>query len=89
MVLFIYASFSTFVKNDYEILSKYHKVKRHQYQQGKNLVIHFISQLKLLLWLLKYVWSADKIFCWFADYHSFLPAYFSNLFKNVSNCLSP
>ncbi len=74
MILFIYPSFSSFVRNDYEILKKYDQVKRHHYVQGKSLFRHISSQVKLLFWLLQHIWSSDKIYCWFADYHSFLPA---------------
>lgn len=79
-VLFISPNFSSFVKNDFDILQKYRKVKKYQYKQGNSFFIHFYNQIKLCLWLLKNIWSADKIFCWFADYHSFLPALFSKLF---------
>lgn len=38
-------------------------------------------QSKLLLFLLKNIWSAKIIFVFFADYHSFLPILFSRIFK--------
>ena len=79
MILFIYPNFSTFVKNDYEILRKYSNIKKYHYQQGKTLLVHLLSQIKLLFWLIKNIWFADIIFCWFADYHSFLPVLFSKI----------
>ena len=85
MILFVYANFSTFVKNDYEILKKRSEIKKHHYHQGKTLLAHLVSQTKLFFWLLTNIWTCDKIFCWFADYHSFLLALFSKIFhKNFT-----
>lgn len=81
MLIFIHASFGLFVKNDYEIVKKFCKVKKYHYKQGKTLAIHLISQLKLFTWLLINIWKANKIVCWFADYHSFLPTLFAIIFK--------
>lgn len=84
MILFIYTSFSTFVKEDYEILSEKFEVKKFQYTQTKKVLEHGFNQIKLFLWLLKNIKKADSIFIWFADYHSFLPVLFAKLFKKKS-----
>jgi len=79
--LFIYTEFSSFVKNDYYILKKYSNVKMFCYKQGKSLLRHFLSQFNLFKWLIIHIWFTDKIYCWFADYHSFFPALISKFFN--------
>lgn len=79
-ILFIYTAYSTFVKNDDSILSRFSLVKKHRYRQGKSLRRHLKSQFRLAGWLLKNIRSANFIYCWFADYHSFLPALFAKIF---------
>lgn len=80
-ILFIHTGFSSFVRSDYEIFNKHFPVKRFQYKQSKRLISHMQFQSKLLLFLLKNIWSAKIIFVFFADYHSFLPILFSRIFK--------
>ncbi len=80
-ILFVYTSKSTFVKNDIDILSSQYDVIEHCYAQAKNLSGHFLSQAKLFFWLMKNIWTAEKIFIWFADYHSFLPTVFAKILK--------
>jgi len=80
-ILLIYPDFSSFVRNDYFILKKYGKIKKFRYRQGKSFSRHLWSQIQLCYWLIFNIWSSDKIFCWFADYHSLLPAFFSKIFK--------
>ena len=80
-LLYIYPSFSTFVKKDYELINKNFFVKKHQYKQKKNLIGHFVNQVKLFFWLTLNIWTAKKIFIWFADYHSFLPILFAKIFR--------
>ncbi len=81
MTLFIYTADSTFVKNDEIILSRFSKIKKHRYQQGKSLLRHLKSQWGMTIWLLKNIGSANVIYCWFADYHSFLPALLAKIFR--------
>ncbi|RMD50167.1 MAG: glycosyltransferase [Ignavibacteria bacterium] len=77
----MYPSFSTFVRNDYEILRKFDEVKPHRYIQGKSVLRHLVSQFELCFWLLKHIWSAEIIYCWFADYHSILPSFLAKIFQ--------
>jgi glycosyltransferase involved in cell wall biosynthesis len=81
MTLFIYPNFSTFVKNDFEILKKYTPISQFKYTQSKSLLRHMLSQLQLLIWLLAKISKGKICYCWFADYHSFLPCLLSKLFK--------
>lgn len=81
MIMLLYISFSSFVKVDYEILSEYHDVIKYRYDNRKNLLSHFLNQLKLLLWLTFNIHRVNTIYIWFADYHSFLPTLFAKLFK--------
>ncbi len=81
MTLFIYTAESTFVRNDERIIRQFSRIKKHRYHQGKSLRRHLKSQFRLAGWLLKNISSADFIYCWFADYHSFLPALFAKIFR--------
>ncbi|MGC9336692.1 MAG: glycosyltransferase family 4 protein [Candidatus Cloacimonadia bacterium] len=84
MILFIHTGFSTFVKNDYEILKKYFPVRKFHYKASKKLSINLLSQIEIFIWLLKNIWKAQYIYIWFADYHSFLPILFAKLFHKKS-----
>lgn len=84
MILMIYTSFSTFVKLDFEILSKKFSVKCYLYDNKKSIISHLINQLKLIIWLLNNIKKCDAVYIWFADYHSFFPILFSKLFNKKS-----
>ena len=79
-ILFVYTAFSSFVKTDYEILLEDHDLVKHQYIQGKSVFQHFGNQIKIFFFLVKNILSADSVFVWFADYHSFLPVLFAKIF---------
>jgi len=80
----IYTSFSTFVKLDYEILSKNYVVKKYSYDNKKSIISHFKNQLKLFFWLFPKINECDAVYIWFADYHSFLPIFFCKVFRKKS-----
>src|SRR5690554_185127 len=78
-ILFIYTNFSSFVKTDWEILSKYHQVTKYQYKPVKGLVKTAIQFIRQFFYLLFQLWKFDAVFVWFADYHSFMPVLFAKL----------
>jgi len=78
-VVFIHTVFSTFVENDFNILSSKFYVKKYQYKVSKSLYINFKEQIKLLFWLLNNIWFAKATVIWFGDYHSLLPILFSKI----------
>ncbi|MBI9073600.1 MAG: glycosyltransferase family 4 protein [Melioribacteraceae bacterium] len=84
MILFIYTSFSTFVREDYGILKREFAIDRFQYKQTKKILEHGLNQIKLFFWLINRISKAETIYIWFADYHSFLPVLFAKLFKKKS-----
>jgi glycosyltransferase involved in cell wall biosynthesis len=83
-ILFIYPNNSTFVKNDYEILAKKFRIKKHHYVQSKSILRNLICQLLVFIFFLKNIRSSAAIFVWFADYHSFLPVLFGKIFSRPS-----
>lgn len=83
-ILFVYTSFSSFVETDYNILSKFADVKQYKFESSKIIFKMIFEQVKLKIFLLMNIWKYDLIYCWFADYHSFLPILFSKLFKKKS-----
>lgn len=83
-ILFIYTSYSTFVKTDYEILSSKHVVTRYQFKPVKGLLKTGLQFLKQLIFLTFNIWKFDTVFVWFADYHSFLPVLFAKILKKKS-----
>lgn len=84
MILMIYSSFSTFVKVDYDILSKNHEIKKYQYKNTKSIFFHILNQFKLLLWLFSNIINCKIIYIWFADYHAFLPVLLGKIFRKKS-----
>lgn len=84
MILFIHPINSTFIKKDYELLTKWFIVKSFIYKARKNFILHIIFQSKLIFWLLFNIKKAQLIYIWFADYHSLLPVLFAKIFKKKS-----
>lgn len=76
-ILFIYTNFSSFVKTDWEILSKKYQVTKYQFKPVKGLVKTAIEFIRQFFFLLLQIWKFDAVFVWFADYHSFLPVLFA------------
>lgn len=83
-ILFIYTTYSTFVKTDYEILSSQHAVTQYQFKPVKGLLKTAAQFLKQLVFLLVNIWKFDAVFIWFADYHSFLPVLFAKITNKKS-----
>ncbi len=83
-ILFLYSNYSSFVKTDHKILSKKYKVTRYKFISSKNIFKMFTEQLKLKFFLLINIWKYDVLYCWFADYHSFLPVLFAKIFGKRS-----
>lgn len=83
-VLFVYTSLSTFVNNDYHILSSAHTVQKYHYAPVKGILKNAKEISKQFFFLLFFGWKFDLFYCWFADYHSFLPVLFSKVFRKKS-----
>ena len=79
-ILFVYTGFSTFVKNDFHILSSAHTVEKYQFAPVKGISKNAWQMFKQLFFLLIHGWKYDVFYCWFADYHSFLPVLFAKIF---------
>ncbi len=82
--MLVFPNFSSFVKTDYEILSREYEVKKFRYKHEKSALVHFAEQLKLLFFLLANFFSSDAVYVWFADYHSFLPVLSAKIFGKKS-----
>lgn len=78
-ILLVYTNYSTFVRTDYEILSGEFEVIRHPVLFGKGILNHFRGFLKQFIFLLFNCRKFDVYYIWFADSHSFLPVFFSNI----------
>lgn len=83
-ILFIYSPWTTFTKEDLDILSSHHKVSKHQFKPQKGLLLVGVEFVKQFFFLLFKVRKFDTIYIWFADYHSFLPVMFAKLFGKKS-----
>ncbi len=81
MILFIHPQFSSFVESDFIILKNNFSVKSFHYQTGKAFLTHLSSHFRMVLWLICNISRAKVLYVWFADYHSFLPALFSLVFR--------
>ncbi len=80
-VLFVYTSFSSFVNNDYEILSVEYNVVKYRFLPVKGVLRNGWQIIRQFFFLLLFGWKFDLLFCWFADYHSFLPTLFAKIFR--------
>lgn len=86
-ILFVHFGQSSFVKEDLKILTKAHTIHEFYYnvKKSKWLIIttlaYLITFAKQTIWLLRHTPRADLIYCWFADFHAFIPALFSKIFN--------
>ena len=83
-ILFLYITFGSFVKTDFEILKKQFKLVEFQYKAKKNLFEHVFYLTKQFFWLVRNIIFTQIVYIWFADYHSFLPILFTKLFNKKS-----
>ena len=51
-ILFIYTSFSSFIKTDYEILLEKYEVKRYKFESSKKIFKMIFELVKLIIFLL-------------------------------------
>lgn len=72
-VAFVYYSFSSFIKSDYEVLSKHFNVNKINYRRVWDAFRIMIAVLK-----------SDVSFSWFAGGHAFLMVLFSKIFRKKS-----
>ncbi len=83
-ILFIYTSFTQFVKTDFEILSSVYKVKESRFKPVHGLINTALEMTRQFFFLLFNVHRFDAVYIWFADYHSFLPVLFAKVFGKKS-----
>ncbi|MEL6654355.1 MAG: hypothetical protein AAFQ87_26510 [Bacteroidota bacterium] len=72
-LLFVKILNNSFVSQDQAILEEVFELRPFAFgvQRG---AAQIVRQIQLLIWLLRYIWGAQQIFIWFADYHAFLPS---------------
>lgn len=76
-ILFIYTGFSSFVKDDAEILRQQYDVTLYKFNpHPKQIIFSFIKQFFHLIFM---SWKYDIVYIWFVDYHSFLPVLWANI----------
>ena len=80
-ILFVYINFSTFVEKDFISLQKKAEVIKYKFIPHKQLFKFLFQYIKQLFFLILNIHKVDIIYCWFSDYHSFLPALFSKIFN--------
>ncbi|MDA0736626.1 MAG: glycosyltransferase family 4 protein [Bacteroidetes bacterium] len=86
-ILFVHFGQSSFVKEDLKILTKAHTIHEFYYNVKKSkwvittTLAYLITFAKQTIWLLRHTPRADLIYCWFADFHAFIPALFSKIFN--------
>jgi glycosyltransferase involved in cell wall biosynthesis len=84
-VCLFYLDYSTFVKEDDRIFSSEFDLTKYRFVTSKKLNL-FIYQFIKQFWFLSInIRKFDVIYCWFSDYHSFLPMLFGKIFskKNI------
>jgi glycosyltransferase involved in cell wall biosynthesis len=83
-VLFVYVNYSSFVKADFEILSKFATVTKYQFKPGKGIIRTGVELLKEFIHLVINGFKYDSVFVWFGDYHSLLPILYARMFRKKS-----
>jgi glycosyltransferase involved in cell wall biosynthesis len=78
-ILFVYTGLSSFVKNDLDILASAHSVELYHFKPVKGIARNALEMIRQFIYLLFWGWKYDYLYCWFADYHSFLPVIFAKL----------
>ena len=84
-ILFIHLGAHSFVKEDLKILGELTNVHEFFFNPKKarikpfTLFILLWNFIQQFFWLLINIRKAKLIYCWFSDYHGFLPALFSKL----------
>lgn len=83
-VLFVYTSLSSFVKNDFQAISGVHKVEKYRFKPVRGILRNALEMIRQFFFLLIFGWKYDLFYCWFADYHSYLPVLFAKIFRKKS-----
>lgn len=78
-ILLVYSNFSTFVKQDQEILSNKYQVDTYQFKSKANMFSILFQSLKQLFYLLLNIHKYKGMVIWFCDYHTFFPALLSKM----------
>ncbi|MCD6113511.1 MAG: glycosyltransferase family 4 protein, partial [Bacteroidales bacterium] len=84
-VCLFYLDYSTFVREDDKILSSKFELTKYRFINTKVLHLFVLQFIKQFLFLLLNIRKFDVYYCWFSDYHSFLPMLFGKIFhkKNI------
>ena len=80
-VLLYYQQYSTFVREDYNILSGAFKVTKYKFTPFKESYKFFFEILKSFFFSIIHIPKNDIVYLWFADYHSFFPALTGWIFR--------
>ncbi len=80
-ILLIYQDYSSFVRYDHLLLEKKQPVLLFRFKISKNIFKTLWVCIKFCKFFVINVPKIKIIFCWFADYHSLLPAFFSRMFN--------
>lgn len=86
-ILFIHNVDSSFVQEDFKILAKFLSYKAFFFdvRKSNSKILFLIKQVSLFVrqffWLCLYIKQSKAIYCWFSDYHGFLPAVFAKIFN--------
>ncbi|HJZ39663.1 MAG TPA: glycosyltransferase [Bacteroidales bacterium] len=78
-ILFLYNHSSTFIRNDLEIFKGKAAVVAYECRISKSLPGFIVSMAREMFFILFNISKSGMIYCWFADYHAFFPAFFAKL----------
>lgn len=86
-ILFIHLGESSFVKEDIKILSEFAELSIFQFNPKtygfvtRTFLSYLWNWIQQFFWLAKNIRTADAVYCWFSDFHGFLPALFCKWFN--------
>jgi glycosyltransferase involved in cell wall biosynthesis len=79
-ILLLHKGFSSFVRADFELLTKHFEVQLYYLKPSKNVFGFFYYHFRFALFLLFNLRKFDLIYSWFGDYHAFNASVFTKLF---------
>lgn len=83
-VLLVFSNFSSFVAQDYQLLSSAYDVHQYRFKAVKGLSGTAKEIIKQLFFLMVNANKYDAVYVWFADYHSLLPVLFARVWNKKS-----
>jgi hypothetical protein len=82
--LFFHGHATSFVLQDLVLLKRQYAIQAYKMKMPKNPILLSWAMFKSFLFTLKRIRKVDFVYCWFCDYHAYLPLLLAKIFKKKS-----